>query len=88
MNIVYACFVVLLLCGLILIKNEVTYHNRIRIGYAIFAYQCRCIDIKQPILVDYSDCESYWTTLFRMWDWGCANILPKEKFEIIKEFMP
>lgn len=88
MNSVYVFFVVILLCGLISIKEDVTYHNRRRVYDAIFKYQCYCIDTKQPIRVTYSDCEDYEVSLLRIWDWGYKSILPKEKFDIIKEFMP
>ena len=31
--------------------------------------------------------ESPLNTLFRLWDWGCENILPKKYYELIKPYM-
>jgi hypothetical protein len=37
--------------------------------------------------VDYDDMESYDETLFRLFDFGYENILPKEKYEIIRPYI-
>lgn len=31
--------------------------------------------------------EAYDKTLWRLWDFGCKNILPKEDFELIKPYI-
>ena len=38
-------------------------------------------------MVDYDDMEEFDKTEKRVFDWGCKNILPKEKFELIKPFL-
>jgi hypothetical protein len=37
--------------------------------------------------VNYDDMESYDETLFRLFDFGYKNILPKEKYDIIKPYI-
>lgn len=69
------------------IKNENTYRQHVRIENAIGDYQMQCAVNKIPFQVDYIDMELYDATLFRVWDWGYANILPKGKFELIKPFI-
>lgn len=81
------CYVMLGLCLVMIVRNEVTYHNRELISNAIFKYHCDCFEKHRPILVTYLDRENYNATLFRIWDFGYTRILPKEKFEIIREFI-
>lgn len=71
----------------IFIKNENTYRQHAKIDNAILRYQLCCIKKKVKPLVNYSDVERYAVTLRRLWDWGYTNILPKEKFELIKPFI-
>lgn len=73
----------------IAIKNENTYKQHELIAHAIWEYRITLIREGKydSALVDYSDMESYETTLFRLWDWGYTRILPKEKFEIIKPYI-
>lgn len=79
--------IMLILCGIMLVKNRITYHNMITIGNAIFSYQNDCVRSGRDVEVDYSDCEPYEVILFRLWDCGYARILPPEKFEIIKPYI-
>ena len=89
--------IVLIICGVMLIKNEVTYRNRIKILNAIYRYSFNNIakdfDNWQPgqpqtwDSVNSSDMEDYDTTLYRFWDWGYTRILPPDKFELIKPFI-
>lgn len=71
------------------VKNNITYHHRIKIIVAIFNYRLECTYTRtnKIVLVDYSDMEKYNKTLTRLWDYGYTRILPKEKFEIIKPFI-
>ena len=71
----------------LLIRNEVAFRNRRKIGDAIFLYQIQCVTMDEPILVDYDDIEHYDHTMFRFWDFGCSHILPKEKFELIEPYL-
>ena len=70
-------------------KNENTYKNHIIITKAIYNYKIALIEngILEEGLVDYDDMRGYEATLFRFWDWGYKNILPKDKFEIIKPYI-
>lgn len=87
----FGLFIFLIIClfavigfGIIaLIKNENTSKNRGIIIEAIYQYRIKCND---PI-VNYSDMEDYEKTLFRIGDWTYKKILPKEKYEIIKEYI-
>lgn len=81
--------VIILVFGLLaVIKNEITYRNRMIISNAIFSYSMAMINAENFVLcVDFSDMEEYETTLWRLWDWGYKNILPKEKYEIIKDYI-
>lgn len=71
-----------------LIKNDVTYTNRIIISTAIFKYTMSLIEKHiYECEVNYEDMEPYDKTFNRFWDWGYKRILPKEKFEIIEPFI-
>jgi hypothetical protein len=81
----------LVFLGVLLAKNEVTLRQHVRITHAIFEYHMDVIN-NHPLGnyiydVNYGDEEDYDKTLWRLWDWGCTRILPKEKFEIIKPYL-
>ena len=67
------------------VRNEVTYINHKKIINAIDDY------VKAT--EEYEKCgilfkmESYYDTLWRLWDFGCENILPKEDYELIKPYI-
>jgi uncharacterized protein involved in high-affinity Fe2+ transport len=84
--------IVLVLNILFMIKNTVTYFNQIKINSAIHDYHVWCIynapknyDYRKA--VDYEDKRGYFRTLFRVFDWGYKNILSKEKYELIKDYI-
>ena len=77
----------LLLAIIVLIKNEVTYCQQMRLAKAIKEYQNMCREYGKISDVDYDDMENYECTLFRLWDWGYTRILPKDKLEIIKPYI-
>lgn len=68
-------------------KNDNTYNQQIKILAAIRDYGIDCIHKGKQPMVDYDDVEKYDSTLYRFWDWGYKNILPKEKYEIIKSYI-
>lgn len=81
---------------IMLIKNNVTYRNHEIISDAIFKYRMDAIDkaVKNGTILDgvkyeveYDDMVDYNTTLMRIFDWGYENILPEDKFEIIKPYI-
>ena len=76
--------------GIILIKNNVTFDMHDKLLDAIRDYKFDCIDrgdFDAAHLVEFRDLEPYSKTLYRIWDWGYENILPPEKFELIKPFL-
>ena len=73
-------------CVFLLIKNENTGRKRFRIIVAIENYYIEHIDTFE-FLDMYDHMEHYNSTLFRLWDWGYENILPKEDFELIKPYI-
>lgn len=88
------CIAGLIMGAIMLIKNEVTWHNRMIVFNAIFLY-CRDVvdhhDFSEsddpPYMVYFGDEEDYEKTLYRLWDWGYTRILPPDKFEIIKPYI-
>lgn len=77
----------IIFCCIMLVKNDRTYAMHMKILDAILKYRLQCIDQDKPCKVDFDDMESYDETFHRFWDWGYTNILPKEKFEIIKPYI-
>lgn len=77
----------LLICVILLVKNEVTYRNMIIITKAIRDYNYEEIIENRLIFVDYDDMESYQKVLFRIWDWGYENILPPDKYVLIAPYI-
>lgn len=86
-----------LFCVILLIKNGITYRNHTIIADAIFDYRMDCVDkaAKNGTIVEegvkyevgYADMRDYNETVMRIFDWGYKNILPEDKFEIIKPFI-
>lgn len=86
--IILSLIFVIVLCGVfMIIKNFNTLRQHEKIDNAIYEYRRNCIRKKVAPAVNYDDEEDYDETLFRIWDWGYKNILPSEKYEIIKEFI-
>ena len=85
MNTFFVC-VVLVFLILLLIKNEVTAKNQLKIVHAINNYAKETKDVETACCL-LGDMESYHETLFRLWDWGCGNILPKPGYELIKPYI-
>jgi hypothetical protein len=81
------CIAGLIFCIVMMIKNEFAHKNRIKILIAIRDYKMHCATYYEPEEVDWADMEHYDKTLYRLWDWGCTRILPKEKYEIIEPFI-
>ena len=72
----------------IMIKNIITRINFDIISCAIHAYNTdviwKRIDGEK---VSYDDMMGYCKAVFRFWDWGYKNILPKDKYELIKDYI-
>lgn len=72
-----------------LFRSEIVYKNHMIISNAIHMYHRDMIARGRffNFEVDYDDAESYDKTVFRLFDFGYENILPKEKYEIIKSYI-
>lgn len=85
------CFAVvcveLLFFFFMIYRNYVTFKNRNIISAAIHDYHLYELHHDREWLVDYEDKEPYDQTLWRFWDFGYTRILPKEKYEIVKEYI-
>lgn len=78
----------LLFLFFMLYKNEVTCRNQLIITGAIYKYRLYVLEQGSHIfLVGYSDMESYDRTLWRIWDFGYKNILPRHLYEIVEPFI-
>ena len=54
---------------------------------AILEYQKDCCRNCEESYVSLSDMQSFLKTFIRIWDWGYTDILPREKFELIKPYI-
>lgn len=91
-ELVYKIFAVIGCIGIVIClymaaKNNNTYRMQMKILDAIYDYNIDCIKGNKVSMVNFADIESYKSTYFRLWDWGYENILPKEKYEIIKPYI-
>lgn len=70
----------------ILFKNENTYKQHTKILEAISAWwevthnTSKAIEYMQSL-------EKYSKTLYRLWDWGCRRIVPKDVYDEIKPYI-
>ena len=78
---------IIVICIILLFKNENTYKNHTLIDDAIYLYQTECVKMRKIYEVTYDDMEDYRKTCYRLNDWGYENILPRDKFEIIKPYI-
>lgn len=76
-------------CVYMLFRNEYVFKNHMIIFNAIHMYRRDMIARGEFVnfKVNYDDMESYDETLFRLFDFGYKNILPKEKYDIIKPYI-
>ena len=74
------------LCFVLMVKADVDYKHYLKIMDAIVCYG---IDAEQfgEAMEMYDHIRPYFITVFRLWDWGYKNILPKEDFELIKPYI-
>lgn len=88
--IIYAIIAVSILCvvfGLILLlKNDNTYNQQIKVLCAIQKWGNNTGNTSKAIEYMHS-MEQYEVTLFRLWDWGCTRIVPKDVYEVIKPYI-
>lgn len=86
----YAIIAVLILCSvfglILLVKNDNTYHQYMKILMAIHKYGNDTGEHSKAIEYMHS-MKQYEVTLFRLWDWGCTRIVPKDVYEVIKPYI-
>lgn len=70
-----------------IIKSNNTYRMHMKVLFAIGRYQTEQIKSGKEIEVYIGHMEKFDTTYERWWDWGYQNILPPDKFEIIKPYI-
>lgn len=88
----YISIAFLLLFGVsivfLLIRNEFVYRAQQAICMAIFLYRKRRIeDGLRDYEVSFDDMREYGNMMWRLWDWSYKQVLPPEKFEIIKPYI-
>lgn len=71
---------------LLMIKIDNTGKNRTKILDAIVAYTEDSGDYFKGIIL-LNKMEDFDDTLFRITDWGCQKILPKQYFELIEPYI-
>lgn len=70
----------------LLVKLENAYNNQTIILNAIVDYSDQTGNIQKSLTL-MENIEPFTKTVFRLWDWGYENILPKEDFELIKPYL-
>lgn len=68
-------------------RNDLTFKNRNIIIDAITRYRLSHILSSEMSEVCFEDMENYSTTLLRLTDFGYTNILPKDKYELVKPYI-
>lgn len=69
-----------------LIRNEYVFKNHMKIVQAINRYADSTGDYDMALTL-IARTEGFTKTLWRWWDWGCKNILPKEDYELIRPYL-
>lgn len=89
-NIEIAILIVwMLFCVVMLVKNQVAFKQQKRIIDAVYQYNLNLIydGRRHESEVDFDDIETFYKTLFRLWDWSYKRILPADKLEIIEPYL-
>lgn len=79
--------IMLILLFIFLCKNINTYNNIITITDAIYKYKIDMTSQDKEDEVGYDDMKSYDRILWNLLDWGYENILPPDKYKIIKKYI-
>lgn len=80
-------FFLILFAIIAIIKKEVTIKNHCKVCRAIQGYRAVCRSTNRKPVVSSEDMVEFEKSAKRIFDWGCKNILPKDKFELIKPFL-
>lgn len=71
---------------IMLAKNEVTYHQVMKVSEAIYRYVINSDADLDTFKHMYAEMPCYEAILFRMLDWGDKNIVSRETYELIKPY--
>ena len=82
-----ACIAAIIVCLYMLVRTKVAYRNQMRVCDAVYLYSVRCLNRGEEPKVFFDDMEPFEDTMYRLFDFGCGRILPKEKFLLIKPFL-
>jgi len=76
-------------CGIMLHKNNVTGKNYNKILNAIYKYSLDQLNNGnlEDLTYLYDKIEPYQKTLYRLWDYGYKNIVPKDVFDKIEPYI-
>lgn len=82
-------FIIVVYCVMMIIKNNVNYKNHNKILNAIDNYNFDMIKQGKPENVIHcgDEIKNYDKILNNIFDWGYKNILPKDKFEKIRNYI-
>lgn len=82
------CTAIIALAVLFLVKNVVTLHQFTKINNAIFCYNTNLSTSSYwQNRIDYGCTKPYVVVLLKFWDWGYKHILPKDKYELVKNYI-
>ena len=88
-GIMIVCILGVIYCNIMLVKTEVTSKHLNMLLEATHAYNLDCIDRDAlDEMLNYFDIfPTYDSVLYRLFDWGYDNILPKEVMDKIRPFI-
>lgn len=81
------CVFALLISIFLMFRNSKALSLRNHVRRAILEYRMDCFvkGINPEIM--YEDMESFYSTVFRFWDFSHKRILPKDKYKLIKKYL-
>lgn len=77
---------IVILCLVLIIKAEVGFRHYEMLLDTVLTYGLESEEYDKSIEI-MEHMRSYPDMVFRLWDWGYENILPKEDFELIKPYI-
>lgn len=79
---------ILIVMVVLLLKNNNTYKNHIILLNAIAEHNRAAImEDRYDKCISYGCIESYYTTLFNLFDWGYKNLVPRDVYKRIEPFI-
>ncbi len=85
---IYISIFILISMVILHLKNNNTYKNHIIILNAIAKHNCAAILEDQcNKCIEYGCIESYYLSLFNLFDWGYKNLVPRDVYKRIEPFI-